>query len=435
MKQDVDFEIVVIGGGIVGLASAYKISLAYPGIGIAVLEKEGEVGSHQTGHNSGVIHSGLYYKPGSGKARRCTAGRRELVRFAEEQGLGYEVCGKLVVATRERELGRLNDLFERGRANGVEGIEKIGTEQIVEIEPACRGIAAIKVPCTGIIDFVGVARRLAELIEAGGEGNVVLTGQEVVGLERHDFYTRVITERASFRARYLLNCAGLQSDRVAEMDGVDPGVRIVPFRGDYYELREEAREKVRGLIYPVPDPAVPFLGVHFTRMIDGSVECGPSAVFSFKREGYGKMEFSLRDCLDSLGYVGTWRLFLRHWRYGLGEYARAFSRGLLLRQLRRLVPSLGSDDIRPGKTGVRAQAVGPRGELVDDFKIERRGNSIHVLNAPSPAATACLAIGDYISELSGQYFGLVDKLVKKQVRSSKKKRKSKGKGKGGERGK
>lgn len=419
--QNVDFEIVVVGGGIVGLASAYKIASAHPGIRIAVLEKEDTLASHQTGHNSGVIHSGLYYKPGSAKAKTCAKGRKELVKFAVEHGIAHDICGKIIVATDEKELGRLDELFEKGKANEIEGIEKITAERIEEIEPECRGIAGIWVPCTGIIDFVEVAKKLAALIEAQGEGNKVLTGHEVTGFERHDFYTKVVTDRRGFSTKYVINCAGLQCDRVARMDRVDPGVRIIPFRGDYYELAEGARDKVKGLIYPVPDPAFPFLGVHFTRMIGGGVECGPNAVFSFKREGYGKTDFSLKDAWESLAYWGTWRMFMKNWLYGLGEYRRAFSKRLFLRDLQRLIPSLTGDEIEPCKAGVRAQALGPKGQLIDDFFIKRERNSIHVLNAPSPAATASLAIGEHISDMAIKHFGL-DKKVKKADKPKRKKR-------------
>jgi (S)-2-hydroxyglutarate dehydrogenase len=406
MKRNVDFDIVVIGGGIVGLASAYKIVLNHPHIRVAVLEKEEKLASHQTGHNSGVIHSGLYYKPGSAKAKTCTKGRKELVAFAEEHKIPCKICGKIIVATGEKELDGLEKIFRNGRQNGIEGLEKIGPEEIKEIEPFITGIAGLRVPCTGIIDFVKVAEKLGELIESRGVGNKVFTSHEVTGFDKHDFYTKVITNQRTFDTRYVINCAGLQCDRVARMDNLQPSIRIVPFRGDYYELTEEAKSKVNALIYPVPNPDFPFLGVHFTRMLDGSVECGPNAVFSFKREGYGKTDFNLKDSWESLFFRGTWKLFFRNWRYGLGEYIRAFSKKLFLRQLRRLIPSLGADDIKPGTAGVRAQAVGSNGEPIDDFVIERRGNSIHVLNAPSPAATASLAIGDYINEIAAEYFEL-----------------------------
>jgi L-2-hydroxyglutarate oxidase len=406
MKESTDFDIVVVGGGIVGLASAYKIALSHPNIRIAVLEKEEQLAAHQTGHNSGVIHSGLYYKPGSNKAETCAKGRKELVTFAKRCRIPFEICGKIIVATEERELPNMEKIFQNGLENGIEDIEKIGPDEIKQIEPFCTGIAGIKVPCTGIVDFNRVAEKLAELIERKGQSNKVLLSHKVTGFDKHDFYTKVKTNKGTFDAKYIVNCAGLQSDRIAKMDAVQTRVRIIPFRGDYYELTEEAREKVKGLIYPVPDPDFPFLGVHFTRMIDGTVECGPNAVFSFKREGYGKMDFNLKDTWDALTYPGLWKMFLSNWKYGLGEYKRAFSKKLFLKQLQRLIPSLGADDIRPGKAGVRAQALGPTGELIDDFKIERQRNSIHVLNAPSPAATASLAIGDYISQTATRHFNL-----------------------------
>ncbi len=406
MQARTDFDIVVIGGGIVGLASAYKVASNHPEVRLAVLEKEDRLAAHQTGHNSGVMHSGLYYKPGSSKAQTCTAGRKELIAFAKKHKIPHEICGKIIVATDERELPVMERIFQNGLANGVEGIEKIGPEEIGRIEPAASGIAGLHVPCAGIIDFTAVADKLGELVQKAANHNCVLTSHKVTGFDKHDFYTSVVTSKGSISTRYLVNCAGLQCDRVARMDGVNPGVRIVPFRGDYCDLTNGAAAKVKNLIYPVPDPAFPFLGVHFTRMIAGGVECGPNAVFAFKREGYRKTDFSLRDSWDSLAHLGTWRLFMRHWRYGLGEYACALSKKLLLRQLQRLVPSIGPDDFRPGNAGVRAQALGPKGELVDDFKIEATKNAIHVLNAPSPAATASLAIGGHIARLAAEQFEL-----------------------------
>jgi len=406
MKGNTDFDIVVVGGGIVGLASAYKITLSHPDIRIAVLEKENRLAAHQTGHNSGVIHSGLYYKPGSNKAKTCARGRKELIAFAKKYRIPYKICGKIIVATEQKELPNLEKIFHNGKENDIDGIEKIGPDEIKQIEPSCSGIAGIRVPSTGVIDFARVANKLAELIEKKGQGNKVLTLNKVTGFDKHDFYTKVATNQKAFAANYIINCAGLQSDRIAKMDVVEAGMRIVPFRGDYYELTEEAAEKVKNLIYPVPDPDFPFLGVHFTRMIDGKVECGPNAVFAFKREGYDKTDFSLRDTWNALTYPGLWKMFLKHWRYGLGEYKRAFSKKLFLKQLQRLIPSLDANDIRPGKAGVRAQALRPNGELIDDFRIERQRNSIHVLNAPSPAATASLAIGDYVNQIATEYFKL-----------------------------
>lgn len=406
MQVKTDWDIVVIGGGIVGLASAYKISKAHPSVRIAVLEKEGRLAAHQTGRNSGVIHSGLYYKPGSIKAATCTAGRRELIEFAKTHGIRHDICGKIIVATDKSELPAMDRILQNGLQNGVEGIERISLERIRELEPCAAGIAGIHVPSAGIIDFVGVANKLAELICEVSRRNKVLVYREVQGFDKHDFYTNVLTHKGSFSTRFVINCAGLQSDRVARMEGVDPSIRIIPFRGDYSELSPAAAAKVRNLIYPVPDPQFPFLGVHFTRMVDGSVECGPNAVFSFKREGYGKTDFSLRDTWESLSYPGTWLLFARHWRYGLNEYARAFRKKRLVEQLQRLIPSIQPQDVHPAKAGVRAQALGPRGTLVDDFKIEAKGNAIHVLNAPSPAATASLAIGEHINQVATEHFRL-----------------------------
>ncbi len=406
MQVRTDFDVVIVGGGIVGLASAYQMASKWPKVRVAVLEKEERLAAHQTGHNSGVIHSGLYYKPGSSKAQTCTAGRKELVAFARKYKIPHDICGKIIVATDERELPVMDRIFQNGSANGVEGIARIGPEEIRKLEPNASGIAGIHVPSAGIIDFIAVANKLADLIQANGSHNRVLTSHKVTGFDKHDFYTSVVTSKSAISTRFLINCAGLQCDRVARMDGVDPGMRIVPFRGDYCDLTEPAAAKVKGLIYPVPDPAFPFLGVHFTRLIAGGVECGPNAVFAFKREGYRKIDFSLGDTWDSLSYWGTWTLFLKHWRHGWGEYARAFSKKLLLKQLQRLIPSMGLDDFKPGNAGVRAQALGPKGELVDDFKIEATKNAIHVLNAPSPAATACLAIGEHIAKLAAERFDL-----------------------------
>ncbi len=406
MNESFGFDIAVVGGGIVGLASAYKITLAHPDVSIAVLEKEDRVAAHQTGRNSGVIHSGLYYEPGSNKAKTCAKGRKELLTFAKRHRIPFDICGKIVVATHEKERSNLEKILQNGLENEIEGLEEIGLNRIKEIEPACEGIAAIWVPSTGIIDFAKVTEKLADLVEKKNKDNRVLTSHKVMGFDRHDFYTEVRTDQGSISAKYVVNCAGLQCDRVARLDSVEPDMKIVPFRGDYYELTEEAREKVKGLIYPVPDPALPFLGVHFTRMIAGGVECGPNAVFSFKREGYGKTDFNLSDTLDALSYPGLWRMFLKYWKSGFGEYARAFSRKLFLRQLQRLVPSLADSDIKPCRAGVRAQALERDGKLIDDFRIERQANSIHVLNAPSPAATASLAIGDYVNKMATKYFKL-----------------------------
>jgi L-2-hydroxyglutarate oxidase LhgO len=288
--------------------------------------------------------------------------------------------------------------------NGVEGIEKITAAQIKEIEPYAAGIEGVWVPCTGIIDFAAVARKYVELIEQKFKGSKVIEGEEVIAFEKSAESTRVITRKTTYEARYIINCTGLQCDRIAKKDGVNPDMKIVGFRGDYYDLTEQGKKKVRNLIYPVPNPAFPFLGVHFTRMINGETECGPNAVFTFKREGYGKTDFNLKDTLDSLTYGGTWKLFFKQWRFGLDEYRRAFSKKLFLERLQKLIPSLTMDDIKPGRAGVRAMALDHDGNMIDDFKIEHSGNSLHVLNAPSPAATASLAIGNAIREIAEERF-------------------------------
>lgn len=400
------FDIAVVGGGIVGLASAYKLQRSHPEKKIVVFEKEEKLAAHQTGHNSGVIHSGLYYKPGSSKAKNCVAGRRELVKFAQEHNVAHDVCGKVVVATKNSELPFLDKIFNNGIANQTEGIEKIDSNTIKEIEPYVEGVAGIWVPCTGIIDFVGVTNKLAELISGMKDQSKVLTNHEVKDVVKNGDATDIHTSQGKYKAKKLIFCGGLQSDRLAKKDNVSPEMQIVGFRGDYYELTEKGKHKVKNLIYPVPNPAFPFLGVHFTRMYDGEIECGPNAVFTFKREGYEKTSFDFKDTAQALTYSGTWKLFARHWRFGLDEYKRAFSKKLFLQRLQGLIPSLEMDDIKPGRAGVRAMALGADGNMIDDFKIEYRGNSIHVLNAPSPAATSCLSIGEQVRQMADDYFDL-----------------------------
>ncbi|MFC1738746.1 L-2-hydroxyglutarate oxidase [Planctomycetota bacterium] len=406
MGRQVDFDVVVIGGGIVGLACAYKIAKNHPDIDIAVVEKEDKLAAHQTGHNSGVIHSGLYYQPGSNKVKTCVEGRKELVAFAKKYKLPYKICGKIIVAARKKELKNLELIFRNGLENAIEGIEKISPEQIEEIEPFCRGIAGIKVPCTGVIDFASVAEKLAELIQELSGSNKILLSNKVLRLEKHDFLTTVVTDKMSLKSRFIINCAGLQSDRIAKLDEVESKIKIVPFRGDYYELTDEAAEKVNNLIYPVPDANIPFLGVHLTRGIDGRVECGPNAMFSFSREGYCNRRFSFNDTRQSLTFSGTWKLFLRNFGCGVCECASTLSKELFLWRLQRIIPSLRGSDIKPGKTGIRAQAVDSAGRLIDDFEIQKNGNCIHILNAPSPAATASLAIAEYINQTATEYFEL-----------------------------
>lgn len=389
-----------------GLATAYKLNLKYPHLKIAVLEKEGRVSSHQTGRNSGVIHSGIYYKPGSYKAKNCVDGRRELVAFAKEHGVKHDVCGKIIVATHESELAHMNKVYNNGLANGVEDLRLIGPEEIKEIEPYCEGIAGIWVGCTGIIDFVGFSQKLAELIEAKFEGSKVFLNTEAKDFVKLDGKTIIKTNRGDFETKFLVACAGLQSDRLARKEGTGTDSAIVGFRGDYYDLTEKGHQKVRNLIYPVPNPQFPFLGVHFTRMTSGEIECGPNAVFVFKREGYGKTDFSMKDTAEAFGYGGTWKFFGKHWRFGLDEYRGAFSKAYFLKRLQKLIPSLEMDDITPGRAGVRAMALSREGNMIDDFKIEAKGNAIHVLNAPSPAATAALAIGKAVEEMATEHFGL-----------------------------
>lgn len=400
------YDIIVIGGGCVGLASAYKINMHHPELKVLVLEKENKLAAHQTGRNSGVIHSGIYYKPGSYKAKNCVDGRRELVQFAKDYNIAHDVCGKIIVATDPKELPHMNKVYNNGVQNGVEGIEKITAQQIKDIEPYCTGIEGLWVPCTGIIDYVGFTNKLAELITEKFKQSAVKTGYTVTAFEKQDGSTTVVTDKEKFKGKYIINCTGLFSDRIAKKDGVNPDMQIVGFRGDYYDLTEKGMHKVKNLIYPVPNPEFPFLGVHFTRMVNHGTECGPNAVFTFKREGYGKTDFDLKDSLQAITYKGTWKLFFKHWRFGLDEYKRAFSKKLFLERLQRLIPTLEMDDITPGRAGVRAMALDPDGNMIDDFKIEYHNNAIHVLNAPSPAATAALAIGKAVNDMAEEFFKL-----------------------------
>lgn len=400
------FDIAVIGGGIVGAATFYKLQKRNPNLVIALFEKEEALAEHQTGHNSGVIHSGLYYTPGSLKAKNCIEGRHELVAFAKEYGIDHDVCGKVVVATEEKELPHMERILSIGAENKIEGIERITADQVRDIEPHVKSIGGIWVPCTGIIDFVGATRKMVDLALSINKDSKVYTGCEVQGVEKNEGHSLLNTSKGNFEANYLVFCAGLQADRLARKDGVDLKEKVVGFRGDYYELTPQAHHKVKNLIYPVPNPDFPFLGVHFTRMTNGEIECGPNAVFTFKREGYQKTDFSLTDTMDALSYKGTWKLFFNNMSFGINEYRRAFSKRLFLKTLQRMIPSLESNDLRPGRAGVRALLLSQDGDTRDDFRIEYHGNSIHVLNAPSPAATASLAIGDYVSIEAEKQFSL-----------------------------
>ncbi|MBX2980523.1 MAG: L-2-hydroxyglutarate oxidase [Flavobacteriales bacterium] len=400
MSEQAIWDVAIVGGGIVGAATLYKLQQRDPALRILLLEKEHALADHQTGHNSGVIHSGIYYKPGSYKARNCVEGRRELVAFAKQHGVKHDICGKLIVAASADELPRLEKIYNTGVANGIEGMERITAGQVKEIEPFCEGVAGVRVGCTGIIDFRGATEKMAELACGINPLSRVSLGEAFHTIERDGEVSVLRTSKGEHRARLTIFCGGLHSDRLARADGVAVKERIVGFRGDYYDLTEQGKHKVKHLIYPVPDPRFPFLGVHFTRMTDGTIECGPNAVFTFKREGYGRTDFDVKDTLDALSYGGTWKLFMRNMGYGINEYRRAFSKRLFLRTLQRLVPSLTMDDIRPGRAGVRAMLLGTDGNMVDDFRIERVGNHIHVLNAPSPAATAALAIGAHIADMA-----------------------------------
>lgn len=396
----------MVGGGIVGLASAYKLQLRFPEKTIAVLEKEKALADHQTGNNSGVIHSGIYYKPGSYKAKNCVEGRRELVKFAQEHGITHDVCGKLIVAVTPDEVERLDGIYRRGLENGIEDMKILTGEEIREYEPYCTGVKALFVGCTGIIDFRGVTEKLGELIKGLNPGSGIFLETEVLDIHKKENGSELETSKGRFGAGHLVFCGGLQSDRLAKKDGVHTDMQVVGFRGDYYILTEKGHHKVKNLIYPVPNPEFPFLGVHFTRMYNGEIECGPNAVFTFKREGYGKTDFSFRDTWDALTFGGTWKLFFKHTKFGWDEYRRAFSKRLFLKTLQRLVPSLEDADLKPGRAGVRAMALGADGEMIDDFKIEFKDNSIHVLNAPSPAATAALAIGSEVCRQAEEHFRL-----------------------------
>ncbi|OGG94836.1 MAG: hypothetical protein A2527_12885 [Candidatus Lambdaproteobacteria bacterium RIFOXYD2_FULL_50_16] len=389
-------DVLVIGGGILGLATAYRLSLDQPDLKLVLLEKEPQLARHQTGHNSGVIHSGLYYKPDSLKAKFCFSGRRELIQFAQEQGIRHEICGKIVVATEPEELERLQGLEERGKQNGLAGVKLIDPKEIKELEPYCAGIQALHVPEAGIIDYPGLAERLAQLILQNPNAKII-KGVEVHHFEKSGAQWLVKTSQHQYQTSLLIQCAGLHSDRWLRGEWAKR-IRIIPFRGDYYELIPEAKKKLKNLIYPVPDPRFPFLGVHLTRMVGGSVECGPNAVFSFAREGYGKFDFDLGYSLSTFGFPGLWALFARHWQYGLGEYHRALSKQTFLKSLQRLVPSLRLSDLRPGRSGLRAQAVDDHGNLLDDFAIIEEEGLVQVVNAPSPAATSSLALGSEIAQ-------------------------------------
>lgn len=387
------YDSIVIGGGIVGLSTAMALLSSNPNLRIAVLEKESAWSKHQTGHNSGVIHSGIYYKPRSLKAKLCSTGCQSMVQFCREHNIAHDVCGKVIVATQTNELPALENIYQRGLANGIK-VAKLTAEQVKEIEPHVNCIAGIQVFSTGITDYKQVCRKYAELIECWG-GDLHLNTKVEKIVETSDGQ-RIETNNGVFETRSLINCAGLYSDRIAKLNQVDPEAKIVPFRGEYYELKPEKRYLVKHLIYPVPNPNFPFLGVHFTRMIDGNIHAGPNAVLSLKREGYNKTDFDLKDFTEVMTYPGFWKLAFKHADEGLQEMIRSFSKAAFVRSLQKLIPEVQADDLVPSHAGVRAQALMNDGSLVDDFLIVRTKNSIHVCNAPSPAATSSIEIGKVI---------------------------------------
>lgn len=394
-------KVAVIGGGIVGLATACQLLHRFPSIKLLLLEKEAGPGRHQTGHNSGVLHCGLYYKPGSIKARLAVQGIRRMVAFCAENDVPYDLCGKIVVATEQEEIPRLHALFERGKANGLEGLELLGPERIREIEPHAAGSLGIRVPQEGIVDYTAVSEAMVRKILAqGGEIHFL---SEVTKLRERNGW-RIQSTSGEYEADFLINCAGLQCDRIGHMAGNRDSTKIVPFRGEYYKLKRNRQHLVRNLIYPVPDPKFPFLGVHFTRMIQGGVEAGPNAVLAFAREGYRHTDFSIRDMVETLSYRGLWRFFLRYPTMCWDEFKRSFSKVLFCRSLQRLVPDLQIGDLEAGGSGVRAQALSPSGELLQDFHFGYQPQALHVLNAPSPAATASLAIADEIIDRAQEAF-------------------------------
>ncbi|MFO7546652.1 MAG: L-2-hydroxyglutarate oxidase [Trueperaceae bacterium] len=397
-------DVVVVGGGIVGMATAEALTRAHPDLVVEVIEKETEVAQHQTGHNSGVVHSGIYYRPGTLRARLCVAGVGMMRDFCDAHGVAYDEVGKVVVATEPAELDRLEALFERGNANGVPDLALVGADELREIEPHAAGIQAIHSPRTAIVDFPGVTRALrAEFERRGGR---MRTGVTVEGIRATGAAVTVATDHGPLEAGHVITCGGLHADRLARMAGADVSdVLIVPFRGEYYVLEEHRRDLVKGLIYPVPDPAMPFLGVHLTRTVHGEVEAGPNAVWALAREGYGQLDVRLADAAEAVAYPGLWRLASRYWRTAAFEAYRSFSKRAFVEALQRLVPAIGMDDVRRGGSGVRAQALGRDGSMFDDFVIRESPRALHVINAPSPAATASLAIGEHLVERAKEAFG------------------------------
>ena len=404
------YDLTIIGGGILGLATALKVTAAHPNIRLLILEKEAQIARHQTGNNSGVIHSGLYYRPGSLKARSCVTGRKELIAFCDENSVPYEICGKVVVATSQEEMPRLEDLHRRGISNGLQNLEIIGPQRLKEIEPHAIGVKGLYVPETGIVDYRKVAEAYANKVrDANGD---IRLSQRVVGILDRPNEVVLQTSGGDYRTKYLINCCGLHSDIVAKMiggasaNGNEEEHRIIPFRGEYYKIAPERQFLVRNLIYPVPDPTFPFLGVHFTRMAKGGVEAGPNAVFAYAREGYRHTDINIGDLWRTVSFKGFWAMTGKYWQTGFGELYRSLSKSAFVHALQKLLPEIRESDLVPGGAGVRAQAVSASGALVDDFVIKQSRNAIHVLNAPSPGATASLAIGQQICEMAEKNFDL-----------------------------
>lgn len=405
------FDIVVVGGGIVGTATAYRLKRIYPDSRIILIEKEKELAFHQTGHNSGVIHSGIYYRPGSLKAKTAVYGSYLMKEFCKKYGIPFEVTGKLIVATREKEIFFLKKIYKRGIKNGVFGLRILSKEEIEEMEPLVKGLKAIYVPGTGIVDFKKVTEKLGELFKK--EGGEIILSNRLENVEYHNNYLVLITQKEEIKTRYLITCAGLHADRIARLGGGKPGVRIIPFRGEYYKIKR--KDIVKRLIYPVPDPRYPFLGVHLTKKLDGEIEAGPNAFFAFAREGYRRSEINLRDIFESLTYAGFIKLSFKHWSTGVKELLKTFSKRIFLNELKKIIPDIKEEEILKGGSGIRAQAVSPDGKLVDDFFLIVRPRIIHVCNAPSPAATASLAIAEEISKMLEKNFDLKPKFIIKKI--------------------
>lgn len=398
--SNIKYDMVIAGAGIVGLATAYKILEKNPHFSICIIEKETKVAAHQTGNNSGVIHSGIYYKPGSLKAVNCRKGRKMLLEFCDENEIPYDICGKVIVATSPDEFPSLYNIYNRGIENGLEGLKLLTGEEIKQYEPHAEGLKGLHVPQTGIIDYKVVCKKLAEIVEE--KGGTIWFNNRVEKIITKPDGIEVITNKNLFTTKNLITCCGLQSDRIAKLTNPDLKIKIIPFRGEYYTIKKHRRELVKNLIYPVPDPLFPFLGVHFTRMIDGKVEAGPNAVFAFAREGYNKFDFDIRDLADSLFWKGFLKIASKYWKTGIGEFYRSYSKPAFTKALQRMLPEIQESDLDIGGSGIRAQACSSEGELIDDFLFIENKNILHIINAPSPAATSCLSIGETITQ---KFFG------------------------------